>query len=241
MAKNSIRDYSNTAASNTDVQNQNIDEGCSPAGINNAIREVMADLADVNDGTISLVSPDFDSATLGVSPNAGRSIDAFPSGTKMLFQQTAAPIGWTKVTTHNDKALRVVSGTAGTGGSVAFETAFASQTPAGTVSVTINGTALNDSHMPDHFHYLVANTTGSNTGSLSSSNQIRRGGFQELVGTNEEAYHLGGSTTSATIGKSSTVGNTSPSSHTHTNSATFTGTAINLDVSYVDIIIATKA
>ena len=50
------------------------------------------------------------------------------SGTKMLFQQSTAPTGWTKDTTHNDKALRVVSGTASIGGSVAFTTAFASQT-----------------------------------------------------------------------------------------------------------------
>ena len=61
MAKNSIRDYANTAASNTDVQSVNIDEGCSPAGINNAIREVMADLADVSDGTVALESPAADS------------------------------------------------------------------------------------------------------------------------------------------------------------------------------------
>lgn len=61
MAKNSIRDYANTAASNTDVQNINIDEGCAPSGINNAIREVMADLADVNDGTVALETPVADS------------------------------------------------------------------------------------------------------------------------------------------------------------------------------------
>ena len=33
------------------------------------------------------------------------------SGTTMLFQQSTAPTGWTKQTTHNDKALRVVTGT----------------------------------------------------------------------------------------------------------------------------------
>jgi len=236
MAKNSIRDYANIAASNTDVQGQNIDEGCSPATINNAIREVMADLADVNDGTISLVSPDFDAATIN-----SVAIDAFPSGTKMLFQQSSAPTGWAKDTTHNDKALRVVNGTAGTGGSVAFETAFASQTPAGTLSITISDTTLDDTHMPDHFHYLVANTSSTNTGTLTSTNQIRRGGFQELTTHNEEAYNLGGSSTSATIGKSSTVGNTNPESHTHgIDTASFIGSAMNLDVSYVDIIIATK-
>jgi hypothetical protein len=48
----------------------------------------------------------------------------FAAGTALLFQQTAAPTGWTKVTSYNDYALRIVSGTASTGGSVAFSSAF---------------------------------------------------------------------------------------------------------------------
>jgi hypothetical protein len=67
MAKNSIRDYSSLVGSNTDIQSVNIDEGCSPAGINNAIRELMVDLANVNSGAVSLVSPDFDTAALNHS------------------------------------------------------------------------------------------------------------------------------------------------------------------------------
>src|SRR3990167_888944 len=47
-----------------------------------------------------------------------------PAATAMLFQQTAAPTGWTKSTTHNDKTLRFVTGTASIGGSVAFSTVF---------------------------------------------------------------------------------------------------------------------
>ena len=57
---------------------------------------------------------------------AAPTASAFPSGTAMLFVQTSAPTGWTKSTDNDNKALRVVSGTAGTGGSVAFTTAFAS-------------------------------------------------------------------------------------------------------------------
>jgi hypothetical protein len=68
----------------------------------------------------------------------------FPSGTLMLFQQTAAPTGWTKQTTHNDKALRVVSGTASSGGTTAFSTVMASRTPAGTVG----NTALTAAQVP---------------------------------------------------------------------------------------------
>jgi len=49
---------------------------------------------------------------------------SFASGTLMLFQQSTAPTGWTKETTHNDKALRVVSGAASSGGTNAFSTTF---------------------------------------------------------------------------------------------------------------------
>ena len=57
-----------------------------------------------------------------------------PIGTKMLFNQTASPLGWTKDTGSTDVALRLTSGTVGTGGSVAFETALASVTPTITMS-----------------------------------------------------------------------------------------------------------
>ncbi len=39
-----------------------------------------------------------------------------PSGTVMSFFQAAPPVGWTQVTSHNDKMLRVVSGTGGGNG-----------------------------------------------------------------------------------------------------------------------------
>ena len=230
MAKNSIRDYSNTAASNTDVQNQNIDEGCSPATINNAIREVMADLADVNDGTISLVSPDFDAATIG-----SVAIDAFPSGTKMLFQQTSAPTGWAKETTHNDKALRVVSGTAGTGGTVAFETAFASQTPAGTVGVTVDGSPLTKGQLPS----ITSSATFVTRGGATPRDIIAAttGDFSFADGPSYGYGWQGESGTDSTV---LTLAFGNDETHTHTASGTFTGTAIDLDVQYVDIIIAAK-
>lgn len=46
----------------------------------------------------------------------GNAPSPIPSGTVMVFHQTAAPTGWTKSTTHNDKALRVVSGNGGGNG-----------------------------------------------------------------------------------------------------------------------------
>jgi hypothetical protein len=163
-------------------------------------------------------------AATGAMTKGGVAVEAFASGTAMLFAQTAAPTGWTKSTSHNDKALRVVSGTASSGGSVAFTTAFASQTPAGTVG----NTALTEAQLPSHYHF-VANTDSTNN-ALTSSNKV--------AGTKSTGqdidYTLRGSNTDPTEGRTSTAG--SGDTHTHT----FTGTAINLAVQYVDTIIATK-
>lgn len=228
MAKNSIRDYSATVGNNTDIQSVNIDEGCSPAGINNAIREMMVDLANVNSGAVSLVSPDFDAATVN-----GTAIDAFPSGTKMLFNQTSAPTGWTKVTTDDNKALRVVSGTVGSGGTQPFTTAFASQAVAGSISGTVAGHTLTLSEIPSHFHYTVNSDTSSSP--VLTSESVT---YQSNGGLGNDDYHLGGTTSTPNRGVSSYSG--SGGSHTHGWSGTFTGTAIDLDVQYVDVIIASK-
>ena len=64
MAKNSIRDFSATAGSNTDIQSVNIDENCPASGINNAIRELMVDLKNVSTGAINLETPAADSLTV---------------------------------------------------------------------------------------------------------------------------------------------------------------------------------
>ena len=77
-------------------------------------------------------------------------IAPFPSGTSMLFQQSSAPTGWTKQSTHDDKALRIVTGTVGTGGSVAFSTALA--TPS--LSGSTGSTTLATSQIPSHSHTI---------------------------------------------------------------------------------------
>jgi hypothetical protein len=51
MPKNKVSEYSPTAANNQDIGGINIAEGCAPSGINNAIRELMAQLKDMQAGT----------------------------------------------------------------------------------------------------------------------------------------------------------------------------------------------
>lgn len=138
----------------------------------------------------------------------------FASGTKILFRQTSAPTGWTKDTTHNDKALRVVSGTASLGGSVAFTTAFASQAVAGSVG-TSGATTLSTAQIPAHTHTKTTSQAGSSTQQVQIGSAL----------TTNDSF-----TTDSTGGGGS---------HNHAG-GTFTGTNINLAVSYVDVIIATK-
>ena len=72
----------------------------------------------------------------------------------MSFQQTSAPTGWTKDTTAaiNDSMLRLVTGTASSGGTTAFSTWSA---------VTATGaTTLSTSQIPSHTHTVNALTNG---------------------------------------------------------------------------------
>lgn len=50
MAKTKISEFSSTPSNNTDINGINIAEGCAPSGINNAIRQLMADLKDQQTG-----------------------------------------------------------------------------------------------------------------------------------------------------------------------------------------------
>lgn len=177
---------------------------------------------------------------------------AFSSGTKMLFQQTSAPTGWTKDTANDNKALRIVSGTVGTGGSVAFTTAFASQS----VSGTVGSTTLTTAQIPSHNH-------NANSSSQNAS------GYFGINATNNNAQFVTDTTlvTSGVLGKSGSVSRKTISNggtayaypnrinfnynHSHTISVgstgssgshnhSFSGTAINMAVQYVDVIVATK-
>jgi hypothetical protein len=138
----------------------------------------------------------------------------FPSGTRILFQQTAAPTGWTKDTTHDNKALRVVSGSTSSGGSVAFTSAFGSQAVAGTVGSTTLGT----NEIPSHTHVYSGFAPASAKGQ-SVAARVASGSQTATVGASANTAATGGG-----------------GSHNHS----FSGTAINLAVQYVDVIIAAK-
>ena len=152
---------------------------------------------------------------------------AFDSGTVMLFAQTAAPTGWTKDSTNfNNSGLRVVTGSASTGGSVDFTAAFASQTPTGSVAITaVSGSAgnttLSTPQIPSHTHTSLG-------GPYNNGSRI-----QTAAGTSS------GQPTGTTDATGGGGAHSHPFSFS-SGSGTFSGNAINLAVKYVDVIRATK-
>ncbi len=83
----------------------------------------------------------------GGNPNVDVKMHAFPSGTRMLFQQATVPPGWTQDTSvQNDSLLRMVNGS---GGGVHGGNGVSSVLWGGASS---DGTAISVSQMPSHSH-----------------------------------------------------------------------------------------
>ncbi len=136
---------------------------------------------------------------------------AFASGTRMVFNQTSAPIGWTKDTTAslNDSIMRIVTGTVGSGGSTAFST-FNGQTTTGAHTLT-------SSEIANHTHDMSLSSAVAGT--------FNAGEYISSIGTN-------GIFASGTTGGSITVG-ASGGGTGHSHSLTHA-------IKYNDFIIAVK-
>ena len=152
----------------------------------------------------------------------------FPAGTVMLFQQSTAPTGWTKLTEHDNKALRVVSGSVGSGGSVSFSALFG--------RTSTDSHVLTTTQVPSHTHSFSATTGsgGAHTHSVYTWVYKGTGGVDDVPAgteakfeakeTDEQPAHT--HTVSGTTGSSGSGG-----SHSHN---------LDMRLSYVDVIMARK-
>jgi hypothetical protein len=149
----------------------------------------------------------------------------FPSGTRMTFNQTSAPPGWTKDTSTNNAGFRLVSGSTGSGGTVDFTTAFTSFSVPVTIDTVIGSagaTTLSTPQIPSHTHSV--NTFANCCGSPPNVRVSRISNGVSPVGIATEATGGG-------------------QSHTHPfsfSSGSATTATIDLAVKYVDLIIAQK-
>ena len=181
--------------------------------------------------------------------------DFIPDGSVMVFFQANAPTGWTKVTTQNDKTLRVVSGTGGgTGGDWAMSAGETTSSHGGHAhsSAAHTHTTPNHSHnhnlsagahtlstaeMPSHSHNvgIPRQSGGGSTQNLryGQGNSTANFGTSSAGSSSSHSHSLSGSITSGGGGTSgsTTPGDTgSAGSHTHTIAAP----------QYIDVIICSK-
>jgi hypothetical protein len=135
----------------------------------------------------------------------------FPSNTVLLFYQASAPTGWTQVTTQNNKALRVVSGTGGgSGGSTEFTSVFTSRT---------------DIPLLAHTHgygFAQGTSTAINNGFNGISGVVYQGSVAEL----EQSGGNDGQRLAAFSASVASSGTASPT--------------MNFAVQYIDIIMCRK-
>ena len=196
--------------------------GTSPTAILDKIKTVDGSTsgldADLFDGQDSGYYTNI-AARLGYTPfNAAH----LPATTKMLFMQAAAPTGWTKDTTHNNKALRIVSGTGGVaGGTTAFSTVFTARTIAQAnlpnVQLAVTGTAESAG---SHTHPYDDNSTIGPNGTTGS------GQLSDTRSDTARTTGPGGVHTHVVSGQTAALGS---------------GTAMDFAVQYVDAIICTKS
>jgi len=146
------------------------------------------------------------------------SSQSFPTATRLIFQQSAAPTGWTKETNpkYNDATLKFTTGNVTTGGSVAFSQTFKSQSIRSTVSGSVGATTLSMAQMPRHSHSLI--------------------GINSMYGSDGYGIKSGTGLISRITGYSG-----SSSSHTHSLSGASGSATLNLAVKYISAIIAQKA
>ena len=142
----------------------------------------------------------------------------------MIFQQTNPPTGWTKDTTSvNERALRVVSGTVGSGGNTNFTTAF--QSARATSGGGVGNRTLTKTMLPAILGRFTIDAFINGSGDFTNPT----GSASKFI-NNTSANGPSGSTNQCTLD----IGDATAHNHG------FTNPTVNLAVRYLDVIIAVK-
>ena len=220
MAKTKISQFDATAANNTDLNSISIAEGTAPSNINNAIRELMSQLADLNLGnevlsTLKIDNLHLDGNTI-VTLDTNGDLNLTPNGTGSV---TIAKVD------INGGAIDGTPIGASSASTGAFSTLSASSTVGLGSSVTISGGNING--------VIGANTPAAITGTVITANTNFAGNLTGNVTGNIDGI-VGGSTPAAITGTTITAntkfagaleGNVTAASGTSTfNNVTINGT-----------------
>jgi len=163
-----------------------------------------------------------DSTTLNSIYHGG-----FAQSSRTLMFRSSAPTGWSQITSHNNKAFRVVSGTGGgSGGSNGFTSAFASRNVSGTAPVStsfnLGNSTISTNQMAQHSHSY--NGGGP---------QVSAGVANSPIGANNQTFAAPGGPNTGNAG-----GN---GGHNHGTNSSSNGGSVSANqsfaVQYVNVII----
>lgn len=188
MSKDKLSEYSTTAGSNTDIGGINIDEGCSPANLNNAIRTLMAQLRDFQLGNQS-----------------SNSLAAAGGGTGLASSGTSGNVltsdgsGWVSSAPNY-----VPSGMLGMWPTASAPTGY----------LLCNGSAVSRSTYAALFA-VVGTTFGSGDGSTTFNLPDYRNRFPVGAGTTYSANSTGGSADAIAVSHTHTGTTDSNGAHQH--------------------------
>lgn len=154
-------------------------------------------------------------------------------GAVMVFQQTTAPTGWTKITTDDDAILTATTGSLATGGTLGVSSGFTNLSLSGSASasaVTITSTTLTEPQLAPHTHtYVGTSIINPRPGSGIPAGMPTTGSPNPFMGPGEISTPY-----------------TGPSGHVHPNPpgpfSSSPAVFLNKDmrVKYVDVIVASK-
>lgn len=195
------------------------------------------------------MSTSLTSAGINFPDNTTTTTNLLPSGTRLIFHNSSAPTGWTRDTSINNTALRVVSGSTGSGGSTGFTSALGSPSVSGSVSlsgspgtgnlstsiagnVNIGSTTLSNAQIPSHRHRIPVQDTTSN------GNRDSMGRHANSANTNTGS--TGGSGSHTHNAGHNLSGNISGSPSRGNLSASLSSASTSINVRYQDVILAQK-
>lgn len=157
------------------------------------------------------------------------------TGSRTIMQMTTPPTGWTKDTSFNEYALRVTTGsvinrTSGHAFTTVFKT-YNDLTCTGPVTFTVNSTTIDNTFNPTHVHFVRTGATFANRRTNPTPVNPQGAGNNQAGTSDSTGLSTGHNHPNGTLALAS------PSALNQSGSPV----SINLNLKYVDVIIAVRS